>query len=119
MTKEFKKMLIFSAGIMIGLPIFFSLIFSLPATSGWGMVLTLFLFFIIDPIFTFWLGAFCSRDFKHYWSLPVINSLLCVVGTWIAFDFGNIDFFVYAAAYFCLGYAVMLIFSCFKYLCKR
>ena len=115
MTKEYKKALLLSASVMIAVPLIINLIFSIPATSGWGMVITLFLFFVIDPFFSAWLGKFCSNSVKRYWSLPLVNAAFFMVGVWLAFDFGNTDFMVYAAAYFVIGYAVMGIFSIFKH----
>jgi len=116
MTKEYKKaLLLLSASVMIAVPLIINLIFSIPATSGWGMVITLFLFFVIDPFFSAWLGKFCSNSVKRYWSFPLVNAAFFMVGVWLAFDFGNTDFMVYAAAYFVIGYAVMGIFSIFKH----
>ena len=115
MTREYKKVLLLSAAVMIAVPLIINLIFSIPATSGWGMVITLFLFFVIDPFFSVWLGKFCSNDVKRYWGIPLVNALFFMDGVWLAFDFGNTDFMVYAAAYFVIGYAVMGIFSIFKH----
>ena len=115
MTKEYKRVLLLSASVMIAVPLIINLIFSIPATSGWGMVTTLFLFFVVDPFFSAWLGKFCSNSVKRYWSFPLVNAAFFMVGVWLAFDFGNTDFMVYAAAYFVIGYAVMGIFSIFKH----
>ena len=111
MNKEFKKALIYSAVVMVGLPVLVSLVFSLPATSGWGMMVTLFLFFVIDPTFTIGLAVFCGTDIKKYWTLPLINAVLCLCGVWAAFDFGDKGLMIYPAAYLGIGYAVMYIYS--------
>ena len=111
MTKEFKKALIYSAAVMVAIPLIVSLIFSLPASSGWGMMATLFLFFVVDPTFTIGLGVFCGTDTKKYFSLPLINAVFCLAGVWAAFDFGDMGLLVYPAAYLVIGYAVMYIFS--------
>lgn len=111
MTREFKKALIYSAVFMVGLPILVSLIFTLPATSGWGMIVTLFLFFVVDPTFTIGLGVFCGTDIKKYRFLPLINSAFCLVGVWTAFDFGDRGLMIYPAAYLVIGYAVMFVYS--------
>jgi len=111
MTREFKKALISSAAVMIGLPVLVSFIFSLPATSGWGMLITLFLFFVVDPTFTIGLGVFCGTDIKKYFTLPLINAVFCLAGVWAAFDFGDMGLMVYPAAYLAIGYAIMFIYS--------
>ena len=105
MTKEFKKALIYSAAVMIGLPFLVSLL-----GSSWGMLATLFLFFVVDPTFTIGLGVFCGTDIKRYRLLPLINAVFCLVGVWAAFDFGDKGLLVYPAVYLFIGYAVMYIF---------
>lgn len=115
MTKAFNKSLMLSACIMIALPIIVALIFSLPATSGWGFIITLFLFFVLNPLFTIFLGIFCSKNIKKYMLNPLLNSIFFIIGVWTAFDFGNLDFTVYAVVYFCIGYAAMLV----NYFIKR
>lgn len=115
MTKEYKKALLLSMAVMVAIPLVIDLIFSMPATSGWGMVITLFLFFVVDPLFSVWLGLFCSDNVKRYCSLPLVNAVFFIIGVWLAFDFGNTDFMVYALAYLVIGYAVMGIFSIFKH----
>jgi len=114
MTREYKKVLLLSAAVMIAVPLIVDLIFTIPATSGWGMVTTLFLFFAVDPLFSAWLGIFCSNDVKRYWSIPLVNAVFFIVGVWMAFDFGNTDFTVYAAAYIVIAYVLMGLFSAFK-----
>ena len=111
MSKEFKKALIYSAAVMVAIPLIVSLIFSLPASSGWGMMVPLFLFFVVDPTFTIGLSIFCGTDIKKYYLLPLINSVFCLIGVWLAFDFGDMGLAVYPAAYLVIGYAVSCIYS--------
>ncbi len=107
MNREFKKAIVFSLLVMVVLPIVVSLLVS----GGFGMLATLFLFFVIDPTFTIGLGVFCGTDVKRCWFLPVLNALLYIAGCRLAFGFGKLDFLIYAAAYLGIGVAVMLIYS--------
>ena len=58
-----------------------------------------------------------NKDIRKRLGFTLLCLFIFVVGTTIpvpgvslkAFDFGDLDFFVYAIAYFCIGYISMLV----------
>ena len=101
MKKRFWILLGISAVIMIGLPPITPWL--LQDSGGFGTILILF--YMIDPIWSGVLGAFS----KKFFLLPLINSLLYVLGAWCFFDFGNTDFLLFGAVYLGIGWVVQLI----------
>ena len=67
------------------------------------------LFFAVNPLYSIVIGIFAGRNFKEMWSLPVISSVLFLLGTWIFFDMGERAFLLYAGIYLIIGIVVMLV----------
>ena len=74
-----------------------------------GMAACLLLFMAVDPIYSMVVGTFAGRNVRNLWSLPMVSAVLFLGGTWIFFDMGETAFILYAAVYFVLGTAAMLI----------
>ena len=103
-----KKMiawLIASAAILLALP-WLAVTF---IKSDAGMAVSLFLFFVLNPIYAICAGAYAGRDVKRFWALPVITALFFLDGAWLFFDMGEMAFILYALIYLLLGMAAMLL----------
>lgn len=103
-----KKMiawLIASASILLALP-WLAVTF---IKSDAGMAVSLFLFFVLNPIYAICAGAYAGRDVKRFWALPVITALFFLAGAWLFFDMGEMAFILYALIYLLLGIAAMLL----------
>lgn len=103
-----KKMiawLIASASILLALP-WLAVTF---IKSDAGMAVSLFLFFVLNPIYAICAGAYAGRDVKRFWALPVITALFFLAGAWLFFDMGEMAFILYALIYLLLGMAAMLL----------
>lgn len=103
-----KKMiawLIASAAILLALP-WLAVTF---IKSDAGMAVSLFLFFVLNPIYAVCAGAYSGRDVKRFWALPVITALFFLAGAWLFFDMGEMAFILYALIYLLLGMAAMLL----------
>lgn len=103
-----KKMiawLIASAAILLALP-WLAVTF---VESDAGMAVSLFLFFVLNPIYAICTGAYAGRDVKRFWALPVITALFFLAGAWRFFELGESDFILYALVYLILGIAAMLL----------
>ena len=74
-----------------------------------ALTAVLLLFFIVDPLFSIFLGVFAGRDAKSRWYLPVLTAALYVAGAWLFFDRGETAFLLYAAGYLALGLVAMLL----------
>lgn len=72
-----------------------------------GMVLCMWLFFIVNPIYSAILGCRCGKDIKRMWILPLVSAVLFLAGTWIFFDITEPWFLVYAAIYLAIGWGAM------------
>lgn len=103
-----KKMiawLIASASILLALP-WLAVTF---IKSDAGMAVSLFLFFVLNPIYAICAGAYAGRDVKRFWALPLITALFFLAGAWLFFDMGEMAFILYALIYLLLGMAAMLL----------
>lgn len=103
-----KKMiawLIASAAILLALP-WLAVTF---IKSDAGMAVSLFLFFVLNPIYAICAGAYAGRDVKRFWALPLITALFFLAGAWLFFDMGEMAFILYALIYLLLGIAAMLL----------
>lgn len=74
-----------------------------------GMAVCFLLFFAVNPIYAICAGAYAGRDITKSWALPALTAVLFLAGTWLFFDMGERLFLLYAAVYFLLGAASMLI----------
>lgn len=74
-----------------------------------GMVVSLVLFFAVNPIYSVLTGVFAGKDIRRLWSLTVVSAVLFLIGTWLFFDMGEMAFILYAVVYLVLGIVVMMI----------
>ena len=84
-----------------------------------GMAVCFLLFYAVNPIYSVIIGAIAGKNVRCLWSLPVISSLLFLVGTWIFFEMGEPAFIMYAAIYLVLGEISMLISSAIHKKCRN
>ena len=103
--KKIFPWLIASAAILLALP-WLAVTF---VKSDAGMAVSLFLFFVLNPIYAICAGAYAGRDVKRFWALPVITALFFLAGAWWFFELGESDFILYALVYLILGIAAMLL----------
>ena len=103
--KKIFPWLIASAAILLALP-WLAVTF---VKSDAGMAVSLFLFFVLNPIYAICTGAYAGRDVKRFWALPVITALFFLAGAWWFFELGVSDFILYALVYLILGMAAMLL----------
>lgn len=103
--KKIFPWLIASAAILLALP-WLAVTF---VKSDAGMAVSLFLFFVLNPIYAICTGAYAGRDVKRFWALPVITALFFLAGAWWFFELGESDFILYALVYLILGIAAMLL----------
>ena len=81
------------------------------APADAGMAICLLLFYIVNPIYSVALGCVAGKDIKKFWILPLISTVLFLIGVGIFFTMSEPLFFVYAGAYLVLGMVAMLIAS--------
>lgn len=67
--------------------------------SNAAMAICFILFFAVNPLYSVFLGIYSGKNLKERWTLPLLNSVLFVLGTWIFFDMGEKAFVIYAIAY--------------------
>lgn len=103
--KKIFPWLIASAAILLALP-WLAVTF---VESDAGMAVSLFLFFVLNPIYAICTGAYAGKDIKRFWALPVITALFFLAGAWWFFGMGESDFILYALVYLLLGMAAMLL----------
>lgn len=104
MKKNFILWLVASAIVMLMLP-WLAVSF---VKGDAGMAVCFLLFFAVNPIYSVIIGFFAGKNIKYLWSLPVISSVLFLIGTWLFFDMGETAFIIYAVIYFILGVLAML-----------
>ena len=74
-----------------------------------GMAVCFILFFAINPIAAIIVGINSGRDLKSNRFLPLIFSILFILGAWVAFGMGVKDFYIYALVYLAIGYLTAII----------
>lgn len=73
-----------------------------------GMAICFILFFGANAMFSLYVGIFAGLQVKHRWFLPFVNAAVFLLGVWTVFDWGNPDFYGYAAAYLAVALVAML-----------
>lgn len=106
MKNNLRTWLIATVLIMIALP---WLAVTFAGTAG--MAVCFILFFAINPIYAVVSGVFAGFNIKKLWMLPIITSVLFVLGTWLFFDMGETAFLLYGGGYLIIGIIVMLLSS--------
>ena len=102
--KQYWMSLLLSAAVML-LPPFFTVRFAAEA----GMAICFILFFAVYPLYMIWLGIHCGSQIKNMWSVPLLAALLYLISMWLDFSEKEHAFVLYAAAYFLLSAAAMII----------
>lgn len=105
MKNNFILWFIISAVIMLALP---WLAVSFIKGDG-GMAVCFILFFAINPIYSVIMGVFAGKNVKKLWGMPVISTVLFLLGSWIFFSMGEKAFILYAGVYLILGIAAMAV----------
>lgn len=105
MKKKYIMWLFLSAFVMLLLP--WAAVTLVKGDAG--MAACFLLFFAVNPLYSIVIGIFAGRNFKEMWSLPVISSILFLLGTWIFFDMGERAFLMYAGIYLIIGIVVMFV----------
>ena len=105
MKNNFILWFIISAVIMLALP---GLAVSFIKGDG-GMAVCFILFFAINPIYSVIMGVFAGKNVKRLWGMPVISTVLFLLGSWIFFSMGEKAFILYAGVYLILGIAAMAV----------
>ncbi len=104
MKKQIVLWSVVSVLVMLGLP-FLAVSFAGDA----GMMICFILFFALNPMYSVIIGAVAGKAVKELWILPVISSVLFILGVWIFFTMSEVIFLVYALVYLALGMIAMLI----------
>ena len=77
--------------------------------SGMAMAICLLLFFCVDPLCAVFTGMTAGKHLRNLWWVPLCNAAAFLAETWICFDPGEMAFLLYAAVYFVLGIAAMIL----------
>ena len=101
------KWLFIAICILIILPIIVANV----VPSDAGMMASIVLFMVINPIFALITGIFSGKRRRERSGLPLFFVFFYVMGTWISFEWGSTQFFGYALAYFAISFVAMLISS--------
>ena len=91
--------------IMLGLPWLAKMF----ADSMGGMLVSMILFYAIDPVFSIVMGACAGQDIKGYWYMPIGNAGLFLLGIWLYMSKDLTQFYSYAVVYLALGLVSMII----------
>lgn len=94
-----------SAGILLFLP--FLLICVAPPDSGF--IVMLMLFYVVNPLYSLWVGFVAGKALRQQWFQPILAAVLFILGTQIFLAPGEPIFFLYGLGYFVLGTCSMLI----------
>ena len=105
MKNNFILWFIISAVIMLALP-WLAVSF---IKGDAGMAVCFILFFAINPIYSVIMGVFAGKNVKRLWGMPVISTVLFLLGSWIFFSMGEKAFILYAGVYLILGIAAMAV----------
>lgn len=113
MKSYFFKVLLWiatTALIMLGLP-WLAVTFS---DNMSGMIVSIILFYAIDPLYVLVMGACAGQNLKGYWYLPLGCAGLFLLGIWLYISKDLSQFYSYAVVYLALGLVSMFISFFFK-----
>ncbi len=82
--------------------------------SNAGMMIMMLMFLIINPIYYIVIGVVSSNDVKRMWVLPVVSSVLFLVGTYMFLGKNVSAFLMYALIYFIISMGSMFISDLIK-----
>ena len=112
MKRAYKILLFFASHIALMLIAPLVAVKLVPADGG--MAICMIMFFIAYPIYSIFLGVIISRDMKHLWWMPLVNSV-CFPLLFSLAMLGMVwELYAYSAIYLFLGYAVAALLSVIK-----
>lgn len=76
-----------------------------------GMVTTMGLLFVVNPLYSIAVGAFAGKDIKTSWWLPVATAIFFLAGAWIFFEMFEPDFLWYCGCYLIVGIVSMFVIA--------
>ena len=79
-----------------------------------GMLISIMLFFFVNPIYSIVSGIFAGRDIKKLWAIPIITTIMFLTGVWLFFDMGETVFLIYDICYLVIGLTAMTISAIIK-----
>lgn len=77
--------------------------------KGDGMIYTVILFYVVNPIFSVFLGRYAGHNVKGRWYMPILSSIIYLLSAWLIFDPKEQTFLIYASTYLVIGLAMMII----------
>ncbi len=102
--KKLTIWLILTIILMIIVPLF-AVIFAESA----GMMISIMLFFVVNPLFSALGGIVAGTDVKSLWMVPLATAMLFVLGAWLFFGMGETIFVIYGGVYLAIGLVTMLL----------
>ncbi len=74
-----------------------------------GMMVTMVLLFVVDPLAFVVVGVMCAANVRMLWPVPLVNALLFLFGANTYFGAGQFDaaFLIYAISYLAVAYFAM------------
>ena len=77
----------------------------LPGDTLFGFA---FLFlYVVAPAWSATAGVLSASDVRRMWSLPLVSAGIGLLGCWTGFDWGNLDFVMFAFVYTAIGAGTM------------
>ena len=115
LTDQSRRCIFMKRSVILWLAVSAVIMFALPwlavtfVKGDGGMAVCFLLFYAVNPIYSIVIGAFAGREIKHLFSLPLISSIMYLLGVWMFFDLGESAFIMYAVIYLILGILAMLV----------
>ena len=115
LTNQSRRCIFMKRSVILWLAVSAVIMFALPwlavtfVKGDAGMAVCFMLFYAVNPIYSIVIGAFAGREIKHLFSLPLISSIMYLLGVWMFFDLGERAFILYAVIYLILGMLAMLV----------
>jgi hypothetical protein len=104
MKKDFIFCFSLSLIMMFILPL---LLIAFVKHSDAGMAICFLLFFVINPLYALFVGAFAGNHIKVLWSQPILSSLLFFLGVRLALEMDIGTCTLFASVYLALGLLAM------------
>lgn len=74
-----------------------------------GMIATIVLLFVVNPLYSITVGMFAGKNIKTSWWFPVITAIFFLAGAWIFFEMFEPAFLLYCGCYLIIGIVSMFI----------
>lgn len=74
-----------------------------------GMIITIALLFLVNPLLSMTVGVFAGKSIKTLWWFPLVPAIFFLAGAWMFFEMFEKDFLLYAGCYLMIGIVSMLI----------